>query len=106
MRLSALAIRLGAFAVAAAVSVVAARATVAVVEDRSGVAVQEELIDGGQSWATVMGDGLQVIIEGEAPSEVHRFRAISAAGRLVDASRVIDSMSVAASEVIAPPESP
>jgi len=104
MRLSALFIRLGAFLVAALLSVVAARATVAVVEDRSVVAVQEELIDRGQGWAEVQGDGLQVIIEGEAPSEVDRFRAISAAGRLVDASRVIDSMSVVASEGIATPQ--
>ncbi|MCA1774678.1 MAG: OmpA family protein [Loktanella sp.] len=104
MRLSALFIRLGAFLIAALVSVVAARATVAVVEDRSVIAVQEELVEMGQDWAEVQGDGLQVIIEGEAPSEVDRYRAISAAGRLVDASRVIDSMAVVASEGIAPPQ--
>jgi len=82
----------------------AAQATVALVEDRSVVGVREELIDGGHEWASVLSDGLQVIIEGEAPSEAARFRAISAAGAVVDASRIIDNMSVKATERIAPPE--
>lgn len=104
MRLSALFLRLAVFAVAALISVFAARATVAVVEDRSVVAVQEDLLDQNHEWTSVLGDGLQVILEGEAPSEAARFRAISAAGRVVDASRVIDNMSVAVTEALAPPE--
>ncbi|MEY1557498.1 OmpA family protein [Yoonia sp. R2331] len=104
MRLSSLFLRIGVFILAAFVSVLAARAAVGVVEDRSVVAVQEDLLDKGHEWASVIGDGLQVIIEGEAPSEASRFRAISAAGRIVDASRVIDVMSVADSAGIAPPE--
>lgn len=89
---------------AALLSVIAARATVAVVEERSVLAVQEDLLDAEFQWASVLGDGLQVIIEGQAPSEASRFRAIATAGRIVDASRVIDSMSVAESEAVAPPE--
>ena len=104
MRLSALFIRLIVFAIAAALSVAAARATVAVVEDRSVIAVQETLVDQGYEWASVLGDGLQVILEGEAPTEAVRFRAISAAGGVVDASRVIDNLSVIDSAAIAPPE--
>ncbi len=104
MRLSSLFLRIGVFIIAAFISVLAARATVAVVEDRSVVAVQEELLDQNHEWASVVGDGLQVIIEGEAPSEASRFRAISAAGRIVDASRVIDVMSVVDNAGIAPPE--
>lgn len=104
MRLSALFLRLTVFALAAFVCLLAAQATVALVEDRSVVGVREELIDGGHEWASVLSDGLQVIIEGEAPSEAARFRAISAAGAVVDASRIIDNMSVKATERIAPPE--
>ncbi len=104
MRLSALLIRLVAFGIAAGGSLAAARTTVTVVEERSVIAVQETLVDQGYEWASVLGDGLQVILEGEAPSEAVRFRAISAAGEMVDASRVIDNLSVADSEVLAPPE--
>ncbi|SEW38984.1 OmpA-OmpF porin, OOP family [Cognatiyoonia koreensis] len=104
MRLSALFLRIGVFIIAAFVSAFAARATVAVVETRSVVSVQEDLIDAGHNWASVLGDGLQVIIEGEAPTEAARFNAITTAGKIVDASRVIDNMSVIDSAGIAPPE--
>ena len=104
MRLSALFIRLIVFAAAGFLSVAAARTTVSVVEERSVMAVQETLVDQGYEWAAVLGDGLQVILEGEAPTEAVRFRAISAAGGMVDASRVIDNLSVADSAVIQPPQ--
>ncbi len=104
MRLSALLTRLIVFVAAAFLSVAAAQTTVSVVEERSVLAVQETLVDQGYEWATVLGDGLQVILEGEAPTEAVRFRAISAAGGMVDASRVIDNLSVTDSEKITPPE--
>ena len=104
MRLSELLYRLGVFVVAALLAVIAARAAVTIVENRSVVAVQEDLIDRNYEWASVIGDGLQVIIEGQAPTEATRFRAISAAGRIVDASRVIDNMTVEDNGGIAPPE--
>ena len=104
MRLSALLIRLIVFVVAALLSVAAAQTTVSVVEERSVLAVRETLVDQGYEWATVFGDGLQVILEGQAPTEAVRFRAISAAGGVVDASRVIDDLSVADSESLTPPE--
>lgn len=104
MRLSALFTRLIVFIAAAFLSVAAAQTTVAVVEERSVLAVQETLVDQGYEWATVLGDGLQVILEGEAPTEAVRFRAISAAGGMVDASRVIDNLSVVDSETLTPPE--
>lgn len=103
MRLSSVFIRVGAFAAAALVSGVAARVAVATIESRSVIGVQEELLDYGHDWVTVIGDGLQVILEGQAPSEAERFRAISLSGRVVDASRVIDNMSVVATAgMIAP----
>lgn len=104
MRLSALFLRIGVFVFAALVSVIAAKATVAVVEERSVVSVRETLIDRGYDWASVLGDGLQVILEGQAPTEATRFRAISAAGSIVDASRVIDNMGVAESANVAAPD--
>jgi OOP family OmpA-OmpF porin len=104
MRLSSLFTRLVVFAAAGAVAYVAAEATVAEVEERSVLAVQETLVDQGYEWASVLGDGLQVILEGEAPTEAVRFRAISAAGGQVDASRVIDNLSVTDSAQVAPPE--
>jgi len=104
MRLSALFLRIGVFVFAALVSVFAAKATVAVVEDRSVVSVRETLIDRGYDWTSVLGDGLQVILEGQAPTEATRFRAISAAGSIVDASRVIDNMGVAESANFAAPD--
>ncbi|MFT6074485.1 MAG: OOP family OmpA-OmpF porin [Yoonia sp.] len=96
--------RLVVFAAAAAVALVAAQATVSQVEKRSVLAVQETLLYQGHEWASVLGDGLQVILEGEAPTEAVRFRAISAAGGQVDASRVIDNLSVSDSAKIVPPE--
>ncbi|MEL6681438.1 MAG: OmpA family protein [Pseudomonadota bacterium] len=104
MRLSALFTRLIVFAAAAFFSVAAARTTVSIVEERSVIAVQETLVDQGYEWASVLGDGLQIILEGMAPNEAVRFRAISAAGGMVDASRVIDNLSVSDSAVIAPPQ--
>lgn len=103
MRLSALLIRLCAFAVAAVIAGFGARATVSIVEDLSVSFVQSELIDHGHNWTSVIGDGLQVIIEGQAPNEADRFRAMAVAGSVVDASRVIDNMSVVDFASITPP---
>jgi OOP family OmpA-OmpF porin len=103
MRLSAIFIRLIVFAIAGYISYVAADTTVTVVEERSVEGVQNTLDSRGYEWASVGGDGLMVILQGVAPSEAERFRAISASGAIVDAARVIDSMSVAASaQIIAP----
>lgn len=104
MRLSSILPPLAAFALAAAGSVVTARIAVTQVEDHSETAVREALADNDQSWASVVGDGLQIVLEGEAPSESVRFRAMTIAGTQVDASRVIDNMSVAEPEGVKPPE--
>ena len=104
MRLSALFTRFLVFAAAAGVSVASARTAATFIEERSVLGVREVLIDHGHDWATVVSDGLQVVLEGKAPSEAMRFRAISAAGSVVDASRVIDNMDVVDSQSIAPPE--
>lgn len=104
MRLSALFVRLGAFALAAGACGFGAQFAVATVESRSVDSVQLSLEENGHGFANVLGDGLQVILEGEAPSEAMRFRAISTAGGMVDASRVIDNMTVEDSADLEAPE--
>lgn len=104
MRLTPLYVRLVAFVIAAIFCVFGARIAVSAVEVRSIEAVQIALEDRGHGFASVIGDGLQVILEGEAPSEALRFRAISTAGSMVDASRVIDNMNVTRSQGIEAPE--
>ncbi len=104
MRLSRLLIPLSAFLIAAVLSGLGARVAVSAVEDRSAEGVARALETSGIEWATVIADGLQVIVEGEAPSEPMRFRVMTIAGTVVDASRVIDNMTVADAAGIAPPD--
>ena len=104
MRLKPILIAFVSFAVLMLVIWQSASAFVRNVEDRSTIAVREALLDNGHDWASVLADGLSVIIEGEAPSEAMRFRAITAAGTVVDAARVIDAMSVKEGPRIAAPD--
>lgn len=104
MRISTALMRLAALIVGGVLCYGAARVAVSVLEDRSVVGVYEALLDNGHDWASVQGDGLQIILEGEAPTEAVRFRAMSVAGSVVDSSRVIDNMQVAESEIITRPE--
>ncbi len=54
-------------------------------------------------WAEVDTNGLQLFLAGTAPSEASRFKALSVAGTVVDAARVIDQMLVEDAADIAPP---
>ncbi|WP_368186137.1 OmpA family protein [Aestuariibius sp. HNIBRBA575] len=103
MRLSSVLIPFSAFVIAAFASGIAGRIAVGSVEERSVVGVREALADEGQGWVSVLADGLQVILEGDAPSEAVRFRVITIAGKVVDASRVIDNMDVQDTAGIEPP---
>lgn len=94
MRLSSLVITAVPFAIAAALSFAAAGGVVSVIEDTSELSVRRSLDDNGLSWAEVHANGLQVYLTGTAPSEALRFKAISTAGSIVDAARVIDDMKV------------
>ena len=76
---------------------------VGVVEERSGEDVTRVLGLNGQSWVQVDVDGLQVSLSGAAPDESTRFNALTIAGTVVDASRVVDMMDVIISDPIAPP---
>ena len=78
-------------------------ASVSAIETQSGREVTTALVEAGHDWAEVGIDGLQVILSGTAPDEAARFAAVTAAGTVVDASRVIDRVEIAARE---PAEAP
>ena len=103
MRLSVLFAIIASFVGAAILCLVAAGFSVRVIEDNSRNAVRDTLDTEGMVWSEVDANGLQVFLGGTAPSEALRFKALSVAGTVVDAARVIDQMDVADSAVIAPP---
>lgn len=103
MRLSSLLVITGIFSIAAAMSLVAANLSVKLIEETSEIGVREALDERGMTWAEVEADGLQVTLAGLAPSEAIRFSALSTAGGIVDAARVIDEMEVEAVAALAAP---
>ncbi|MEP5727824.1 MAG: OmpA family protein [Sulfitobacter sp.] len=103
MRLSSLLIIAMTFFAAAVVSLVAANFSVKLIEETSEIGVRDALDDEGMTWAEVQADGLQVTLAGIAPTEAVRFKALSTAGSIVDAARVIDEMDVQAQAALAPP---
>lgn len=103
MRLSSIAILAGAFATAAILSLVAAGFAAGAIERSSETGVRDALDRENLSWVDVESNGLRLSLDGTAPSEAERFRALTVAGTIVDASRVIDKMGVAATEALAAP---
>ena len=103
MRLSSIFAIAATFVAAAVLSWVAAGFAVTVVEENSKLAVRAEFEDAGLEWTEVDADGLQVFLAGTAPSEAARFKALSVAGKVVDAARLIDQMLVEERDKIAPP---
>ncbi len=103
MRLSSLLIIVVTFSVAAVLALVTANLSVTLIEESSEIGVRDALDDEGMTWAEVQADGLQVTLAGIAPTEAIRFAALSTAGSIVDAARVIDEMEVEAAAAIAPP---
>ncbi len=103
MRLSSVILMLGIFALAGAFCLAAAMFSVRMIEDNSRLEVIRVLGEAGIDWADADTDGLQVFVVGTAPTEAARFRALSTAGTVVDAARVIDQMVIAEAEDIAPP---
>ena len=83
-----------AFALASLVAYFAAGMAVTWIENSSAKGVEQRLSMEGYPWASVQTDGLQVILEGEVPSEAARFKALAAAGVVVEAARVIDNFTV------------
>lgn len=103
MRLSAILIIVLTFTAAAILSLVAASFSVTLIEDNSEIGVRNALDEKGMTWAEVEADGLKLALSGTAPNEVIRFNALSTAGTVVDAARVIDLMSVESQAAIAAP---
>lgn len=103
MRLSSLLIVISAFGLAAIVSLVAATFSADLIEETSRRSVKRALEDKDMMWTKVHAEGLQVFLTGVAPTEANRFRALSTAGGIVDAARVIDNMQVEATADLAPP---
>jgi OOP family OmpA-OmpF porin len=103
MRLSSFILPASTFVSAAAISLLAAKLSVGAIETASQTAVLAQLDQDALTWAQVDTNGLQVFLIGTAPDEAARFRALAAAGRVVDATRVIDQMLVEEPEEIAAP---
>lgn len=64
-------------------------------EARTGAAVRGALSRSQIDWAWVEIDGMQAILRGPAPDEAARFRALAAAGEVVNPLNLRDEMSVA-----------
>ncbi|MGR3312022.1 OmpA family protein [Roseovarius indicus] len=103
MRLSSVFAIGGVFLTAAILCLVCARFAVSVVEDTSRHSVRNTLDENGMTWTEVDANGLHVFLAGTAPSEATRFKALSIAGSVVDAARVIDQMLVQDTGQIAAP---
>ncbi|MEP0960474.1 MAG: OmpA family protein [Roseobacter sp.] len=92
-----------AFIFAGGASLLAANHSVQLIEDNSEIEIRNALDQNDLHWAEVEADGLRVILAGRAPTEALRFRALSLAGSVVDAARVVDEVEVAAVADLAPP---
>ena len=91
------------FALAAAVALGSAHLAASVIEGRSEREAAHALRTQGLDFARARADGLRLTLTGTAPSEAQRFRALTAAGRVVDPARVIDAMAVAGGAEVAAP---
>ncbi|WP_375691927.1 OmpA family protein [Pseudooceanicola sp. LIPI14-2-Ac024] len=103
MRLSTVTILASSFLIAALICIITATFAVSQVEAQTETRIRDALDEAQLGWAEVQADGLQLHLTGTAPSEARRFSALTVAGREIDASRIIDHMSVKPAEDLAPP---
>ncbi len=96
---TALAILLAALAATGAAALMVER-----IEQNSQAEVRAQLLSEQYDWAQVEVDGLRVTLSGSAPDEATRFRALTLAGNVVDATRVIDDMHVDPPRQVQPPD--
>ena len=73
------------------------------IESRTVEIVQFSMREDGLTWVEVSADGLQLVLEGTAPDEAARFRAISRAVSLVEGDRIIDRLDVVEAESFSAP---
>ena len=88
----------------AGLSVLGAMQAVNVMENSSEIGVRQALDNEGLTWAEVEADGLRVLLTGDAKSEALRFNALTTAGSVVDAARVIDEITVNVVEALKAPD--
>ena len=93
-----------AFALAAVLALGAAQLGARAIERAVAAEARAALAADGLGWATVETDGLLLRLRGEAPTEAARFRAISAANKVTPAERILDQMTVAATDAVAVPD--
>ncbi len=103
MRLSALLIQLVAFGSAGGAAYLGADRAATWIEDTTRSEVNRRLTIEGHDWASVSTDGLQVILAGTAPSEADRFKALASAGTVVEAARILDNLTIEATQELAAP---
>jgi len=94
MRLSSLIFTTAAFLFAGVFCVLSAGFIATLIEESSKTEVRRALDAEGLVWADTDADGLNVFVFGTAPDEAERFHALTVAGTVVDASRVIDQMEI------------
>lgn len=95
--------RMASFFLATLLSVGAAVVLTSIVERRSIEAVETALVLGWMDWVVVSANGLQVILEGTAPDEAENFRAVTRAGTIVNATRIVNRMQVLDTSIATPP---
>ena len=103
MRLTQNRIAAAAFTGALLFSLLASYLMALAIENRSAAAVNSALMAEGITWATAQSDGLQVVLNGTAPNEAVRFRAVNLAGSVVDSGRVRDRLDVTPASAITAP---
>ncbi len=103
MRLSYIFTIAATFITVSALCLVAARSSVAIIEEGSRVSVRRALDLEAMTWVEVEANGLQLFLAGIAPTEAERFKALTVAGTVIDASRVLDQMLIQSRADIAPP---
>jgi len=103
LRLPQGAIALAAFAVAGLFALTIAYTASAVIERRSVKAINWAMANEGITWVQASADGMLVTLQGTAPNEAARFRAVNVAGSVIDSGRVRDELDVTPANQIEAP---
>lgn len=78
--------------------------TADMVERRNLAAVQADLAEAAFDWTEVEADGSLIVLSGTAPDEAERFRALTAAGSVVNPANLRDRMEVPSATALPAPE--
>lgn len=103
LRLPQGAIALAAFVMAGLFALTIAYTASAVIERRSVKAINWAMANEGITWVQASADGMLVTLQGTAPNEAARFRAVNVAGSVIDSGRVRDELEVTPANQIEAP---